>query len=196
MYAEYLFIEKNKTYSNKTKGYVQPMLAYYGSTLQSYYFDVNRVAVGINDLIALKCNTFYENSIFILMEVNGYLQTFLNWCRMQFYYQYDYVYDTILKGKYHMLVLSLPEQCSRAYNLFLEGKYSKMFSEQEIEMLFKIPEKKLILKKSPLYKSTFYKEIQKNFGEVDVPMDVEWEEYDFPPSKNQEFFNFHLNTVF
>lgn len=192
MYGDPIKIVENTIYPNKTKKYLAPILRYYGNTFATYYIQLNKVAFGINDMVAIKSNHIIEKAIFILFKVSPEFSPFLKWIRTQEYCIYDYVYDIVHYGKYHMIIISYPELYSKSYLKFLEGKYSEMFEKKELELFFRNDTTIKILTKDKDYKEEFKKQLQKEFNYFDYIPDNYCDELDIKFSEKQEIFNYKL----
>jgi len=191
MYAESIKI-KDSIFENKTKKYLAPILKCYEDSLSKYFFSIKKVAYGVNDIIAKKCNREINNCIFILIKYNKVFPEFLKHIRTMDYYCYDYPFDAILKGKYHMVVIFFPVKYINSYEQFLKGYYSKMYNVKDIVKYFKKEDTIKILTKDMCYKDIFKKYIQTEFGYNDYIPDSHCNELDLPISQRQEIFNYHL----
>jgi hypothetical protein len=120
----------------------------------------------------------------------------MTWIRNQEYYVNDYPYDDIETGRMQVLVIKVPKEFHRAYDLFLLGKYSLMYDDETIEKYFYDddelrPEVKRILRRSPLALDGFVKKLKASFGnDLKVSReDFQDAEYDFPPQLKYEILN-------
>lgn len=138
-------IHTGKLYKNKTLKYLYPSLKFYGEDLTDNLRNLVKLAVGIGDT-----NDYTEEqNIYILLDtkpimnkdynVVSYsikLQTFLEWFRLQKYYVKDYIVRVKNEGDKHMIVIRVPNTLCTAFNNFIKGKYSKMYSNTQIEFYF------------------------------------------------------------
>jgi len=118
---------------------------------------------------------------------------FLKSIRKSSYYYDDYIYDE----KIHIVIYSLPQQYNKSYDEFIKGKYSKMFSEEEIKELFTHEDNIAVLKKLPHYKETFINQIKYKFSVKEgnykstVPDEIividENTEFELPPTKETDW---------
>ena len=206
-------IQSGKLYENKTWKYLYPCLKCYGSTLMGYLHSFYKLGVGVKD-----DNVEIEgNCIYILIDtkvhlegtpVDSYRQNlskFLDWIRYQSFYVIDYIYEGLDTGEKHLLVLKLPEQYNKTYSRFLRGKYSEMYTKDEIAKYFgfvnlnnkdlekKINEKlqvvRAILNKNTNHLPKFLEELNNEFGTNLSLEDVRNHELDFPPIQEEEIFN-------
>ena len=196
-----MHIRSGKLYENRTWKYLYPCLRSYGSTLKGYLNSVFKIAVGIGD-----SNVEMEsNCIYILIDTNVHgtgvsieqyrenISNFLDWIRLQ-------------PSEKHMVAIRIPKEFHRTYARFMSGKYSDMYSKDQIEDYFQyisIPDKKLeaeknevlqvtraVLKKSKAYLPTFVSKVNADFGTTCVEDDLATSEFDYPPMKQEEIFNF------
>ena len=199
---------------NKTRSYLVQQLQYYGDEFVGH--------IAKNRIIAFTIGDYGHGSeklepyIYMLFDVNGekkygnYLS--INKGRYIFhetlqYYQHhtsyvqDYCFDSNKTGHLHVVVIKLP--FPEKFDLFLEGKYSKMYSEDELNKWFikefKITEivkgkKKVLLEKNSQYQvlthdtsyfPKFKEEIKNEFGTILSDEDIHVE-YDFKPSLKKE----------
>lgn len=192
-------IEIGRLYINKTVKYLVPSLGFYGPTLKTKLNMVNKLAFGIHDNLIEGTHLAGQRNIFILLDrlVRPELyENFMSWIKHQDYYVADYPYDDVQEAysRKHMLIISYPEKLGDVYDKFLLGKYSKMYSKEEIELYFQEEGKamaKHVLCRTAFAKNSFTFAVRDRFGtdleEQDFLID-HWE-YDFPPNAEEEFFN-------
>lgn len=196
-------IELGKLFSNRTSKYLVPALNYYGPTLKTKLNLVFKLAFGIHDSLLDGSHLEGQKNIFILTDKlvrPDLFQNFMDWIKHQEYYVTDYVYDSILENhsRKHMIVLAFPPLLEHAYDNFLLGKYSKMYTKTEIVQYFseenKVPAKN-VLTRAYMAKLQFTQLIKKEFDVVLEEQDFKNEvfEYDIPPIKEEEFFNTFKN---
>jgi len=184
---------------NRTSKYLLVALKDWGTAFNQEFETVieNILKFGIHDA------KYYEeitNNMFILFKVNSNLQKFLDFVKEHPAYVHDYKC-----GNNHMLVVSFPNKHSHLVPLFLEGKYSELYSTEDVDRLF--PKKVLIGNKEeiysyyriltkdstyiPIFQSIIKKEF--NVGDKFVPKANEIVELDFPPKLEEEIFNYGFN---
>jgi|VirMetMinimDraft_7_1064189.scaffolds.fasta_scaffold00418_25 hypothetical protein len=187
-------IKIGKMLENKTWKFLSPCLSFYGSTFTDKINTVFKLAAGIGDdnhfnptpSIYLLCDAKYQPRNFI---------KFLEWIKYEKYYLADYPFTPDLKdARRHMVVIAIPKAYLKTYEYFLEGKYSKMYTEEEIKTLFLQTDTKaanILLKKSKALEE-FVKNQNKVYGTkvkanelVTMP-----EEYEFPLNHKEEIFNY------
>lgn len=142
-------LEVGKFYENKTKIYLLPCLTAYGENFISRFNKMYKFAVGIHDS-SFHGHKITEDSLFYIMFDKVYskpnFQSFLNWLKNEPYYVMDYVSGSELDSRKHMIVLRFPEKYEEAYAAFLKGHFSKMFTEEDKNLLFKEEHRKKALK--------------------------------------------------
>lgn len=183
-------------YVNKTYKYLLPCLRLHGPTFVAKLNSIFNLAFGIHDSL-LDGTDFEQQKVIYILSDKLYqpakFQNFLNYIKNQEYYVTDYAYDDIEKGRKHMVVIKFPESHIDVYDKFIEGKYSKMYCKNELERFFpKDSEAKNVLTKSLSIRDIFIKKINESFGTSLTAKDLKNEgmEYDFPPEKQKEFFNY------
>lgn len=192
-------IEIGKLYQNRTLKYLVPALNYYGPVLKTKLNLVFKLAFGIHDSLLEGSYLQGQKNIFILVDKlvrPDLFQNFIDWIKHQEYYVTDYTYDSILEpdSRKHMIVLAFPPSLADAYDKFLLGKYSLMYTKSEIDTFFSDENKALarhVFCKSYFAKEEFINKIKDTFGVILNYQDFlqgSWE-YDLPPNKEEEFFN-------
>lgn len=196
-------IELGKLFSNRTSKYLVPALNYYGPVLKTKLNLVFKLAFGVHDSLLEGSYLEGQKNIFVLVDKlvrPDLFQNFMDWIKHQEYYVTDYVYDSILENhsRKHMIVLAFPLELEHAYDNFLLGKYSKMYTRTEIVQFFaeenKTPARN-VLTRAYIAKLQFTQLIKKEFDVVLEEQDFKNEvfEYDIPPIKEEEFFNTFKN---
>ena len=197
-------IDRNKMYINKTKTYLLPVLLEYGDVFVNHFKQVFKLGYGINDEI-LPDNLKFDNHIFILFNAyknsnNGSesstFTNFLSWIRNQPYFEFDYPFDDIRDGDQHMIVLKVPENLSEAHTSFLNGRYSKMYSANNLNKLFgKDDPRYQIFTRKPEAKKLFINKINKEFDVTftDVDFEDDLMEVEHQMIEKEEIFNFNKN---
>lgn len=192
-------IEIGHLYVNRTLKYLVPALNFYGPTLKTKLNLVFKLAFGIYDSLLEGTHLEGQKNIYILVDklVRADLyQNFMDWIKHQEYYVTDYAYDSILEhnSRKQMIVLAFPPTLADAYDKFLLGKYSLMYTKKEIQEYFGEENKagaKHVLTKTHFAKSQFKIQIKETFGtdlEVKDFLQGSWE-FDLPPNSEEEFFN-------
>lgn len=184
-------IEK-KIIKNKTFRFLVPILVVYGLDFIRFINRLKIYAFGISN----KGIEFEENSIFILVDTLynvDLLAEFANWLPTKSFYLGDYHFGNINKTNKHMFVIKFPNEFCNAYDNFIQGKYSKMYTDTEISKYFKDSISKKILTKSKGAEFMIVNEIDKEFGKNiitinDILSDLDNWEFSLPPLKDNENF--------
>lgn len=192
-------IEIGKLYVNRTLKYLVPALNYYGPTLKTKLNLVFKLAFGVHDSLLEGSHLQGQKNIFILVDKlvrPDLYQNFMDWLKHQEYYVTDYAYDSILEGnsRKQMIVIAFPAELEDAYDKFLLGKYSLMYTKNEINTYFDGENKagaRHVLFKTITAKQQFKLLVKETFGTILEEQDFlqgSWE-YDLPPNQEEEFFN-------
>jgi len=202
-------IKKDSLITNKTRKYLYPIINYYGDKFVGIMNSLNKAGIGIGDMILERSGITYERHLFILINLKKtYLSgvnfpEVLNLLREHHSYEDDYRYD--LTGKYHMIVIKIPDKYISSFENFKQSQFSKMFSEEEIDLLFKnkiknddyqkqINDIKSILKKDVEYQKEFRKLISQKFKMKleEIHPDALTGELDFNIKNKEEKFNYKI----
>jgi hypothetical protein len=195
-----MIIKENSLIVNKTKKYLYPIIRYYGNNFLRIINSFFKVGIGIDDLVLEKSDIRHLSHLFILINVRiTYAQGidfyhYLYELREYPYYEDDYRYD--LNGTYHMIVIKIPDACISSLEQFKKSKFSKMFTNSEIDFLFSKGDSitKSILKKDSSYKDSFRKILAEEFimKEEDIHPNALEGELEFNMCEHEEKFNFNL----
>jgi hypothetical protein len=211
-------IQSGKLYKNKTWLYLYPCLNSYGKELKSHLNSFFKLAVGISDHnIEIKNE---RNNLYILFDLNPSsnvskdlpkyrenFDKFLEWLRYQYYYETDYVFESLEGEEKHMIVLQIPPQHDTTIFNFIKGYYSKMYLEKDLNTYFmlsttmkdktaeknyneRVKQVRSILTKDAKYTIEFVKIVNEKFGTEIIVEDYKGAELDFPPVIEEETFNF------
>lgn len=206
-------LELGKIFINPTARFLTPILNSFNTTFLQHFNLVRNHLLGfaIGDVkydkakkknhkyllfTAYSVNGSYDYTRKRFLNGKGGRTAFLNFLkqiRKSSYYYDDYIYDE----KIHIVVYNLPEKYNKAYDEFIKGKYSKMFSEEEIKELFTHEDNIAVLKKLPQYKEIFINQVKRTFsvkvGSYNsvVPEEIividENTEFELPPSKETDW---------
>ena len=191
-------IKENVWYKNQTKRYVLPALKYYGKDFLRHISNIMKVAVGVGDTILQED---FPNHIFFLINTRVRRKEFIlsyAWFKENGYLIKDYAYDDIHTGYLQMLVFKLPPEKPNMVKVFLTGKFSKLYTTEEIKKFFGCtPDKYIvqILTKDEGYRMIFLEIIKKMYN-----LNLDYDEYfgsnpdselDIKPMRKHEYFN-HL----
>lgn len=196
-------IRLGELFQNKTRRFLVPSLKGHGPVFtKKFNEDVCKLAFGIHDVIV---DNYFEirnrRPIFMLcdrMVLPRKFDSFLDWIRYQHYYIVDYPFEATGRfSRKHMIVVEVPEQYRDAWDNFCLGKYSEMYSLEEIEYLFKqrkSPDLEAIsvLSKDPRHLDHFVSKVEREFGTKVDKLDFLDAELEFPYSLNKEdeIFNY------
>lgn len=183
---------------NKTLKYLVPALSYLGPTFKAKIKTVHLLAFGLFDEALAGSHLDGQKNVYIMIDCAvrpDYFYNFMAWVRNQDFYVTDYVSDSFLhiESRKHMLVIAFPLIMEDVYNKFIEGKYSKMYTKEEIERYFSEPIRahtKAILTKSQEGQQKFIYLIKELFGTSLTLSDIKEynPEYDLPPLRTEEYF--------
>ena len=211
-----MYIQSGKLFKNKTFKCLYPCLNYYKDNLINKLNVFFKVAVGINN----KDNATEIPCLHILIDTKNYkkvipditykenLDNFLNYIKYQDYYVKDYLYTRLSQDNLHMVVIKIPTAHKETYKHFLDGKYSKMYSNEEIESYFAYKEgfinkdieqqinenlkevRDVLFKADYLQTLTNYQnKIEEEFNVKLSLDDISNHERDLPPKYYEEMFN-------
>lgn len=193
-------IEVGKVHENKVKNYLVPGLKLHGSVfLEKFIRDIFKLGYGVMDLYLEGADIIEgKKPVFICIDkaVKPDLTArTVEWFRGTNYYITDY---TVFGGsnRLHMLVLDYPKELYSTYDLFIEGKYSQMYSPEMLAKLFagkEDTEEYKVLTRNPVMIPKFIKKIEDEF-DVEILDKTNYynSELDFPISmkKVEEVFNY------
>lgn len=198
-------IEIGKYYVNKTWKYLVPCFKAYDEKFIKFYSNVFKLAIGVHDTLLDYSIIDNKRCVFFMFDTkinNKFFEEFLNYLKYQEYYITDYCPESeIINSRKHMIVLQVPEKYNNAYDMFLQGKYSLMYTQKDIDLLFditnKINEINVLTKKSTA-KKIFIDNINKEFNttindvqntELDLPLKICEEIFNCCKETKQVFFN-------
>ena len=188
-----------------------PCLQGYGDAFVSKFNPIFKLAVGIHDTVVENTPIANGSNIFILCDkkyLDRTFDIFLAWVRTQEYYVTDYCPDVDFeRSRKLMIVLKVPTEFEKAYQHFLKGEYSKMYSTQHLNTLFLSVPARLkdykILTLDTSIREEFMQTINKEYGTSVTSFDEPVKELEFPlvlkeevfgsPTKNRHFFEVALD---
>ena len=161
-------IEIGKIVENKTKMFLVPALKVYGSTFVSKFSnDIFKLSYGVHDTL-LDGTLDGRHPIFVLCDKA--VNSSRCWKAIEYLKNHpSYISDYTLpqySNRLQMVVLDFPQELHNAYEKFLEGKYSEMYTIEQISTLFPIKESVAykILTKDESYMPVFIKKIEEMFN--------------------------------
>jgi len=186
-----------KTYKNKTWNYLAPCLRFFGNDFMSKFSKIRLFGIGLADGM---CLAQHEGKCLYLMVDTKYqerfAEQFIEFCSLQDYFVRDYSPSKINNPRRHMIVLELPKRLHKTYDAFVAGKYSKMFTEKQVEKLFTNGERRefgKVLKKDMECLKTHVDNINKEFGTTLNYYECLHHDYDLPPQAHEELFHYTID---
>jgi len=183
-------------YINKTRRFLLPSLIFHGNVFTKKISRIFKLAVGIHDILLDDSEISNKKCIYIMTDKKvqeKIFYNFLEWIRFEDYYITDYCPDSdIRKSRKHIIVLNIPKDVGNAYDKFLQGKYSKMYTKSQLNLLFSEPQKineYNILSKNKKALDQFIKKINSEFNVNSNPNDFLNSELELPLKKSEEIFN-------
>lgn len=195
--------ELGKCYINKTWRFLMPCLRAHGDEFVNKFNHLFKLGVGIFDTTVSGTKYAEGRNIFIMLDKAAhsfYFNDFMEFVRGQSYFVADYCpEEDILKARRHIIVLEVPGDFHHAYDQFLLGNYSQMYTEEELKTYFNTTGRKVeyaILKRTDDAKKEFIKKIKKEFN-TDVTIDdLKWAELELPLKRKEEVFNYKNQNKF
>ena len=189
-------IKIGKYYVNKTWRFLLPCLRGHGDIFVRKFNPLFKLAVGVHDTLLDGSEISDSRNIYIMIDKMVQQKCFfefLDWIKYQDYYVADYCPDAdIKKSRKHIIVITVPKGFETAYDNFLQGKYSQMYTEDQVNLLFSNPDRKKeydILSKNKSALDGFIKTINTEFDVNANPKDFQNSEYELPLRKSEEIFN-------
>ncbi len=165
---------------NPTARFIAPIMNTFTSTFLQNFNLIRGHLLGfaIGDLLYDKAKKrVHKYLLFTAFSVNGIYDTkkkrflnykagralfanFLTFLKKTRYYYDDYIYDDNI----HVIVFALPEEYNITYEKFLQGKYSQMYKDNQIKLLFQDKGNIAILKRLPEYKEVFKEKVKRQFS--------------------------------
>jgi len=203
----------DELYRNKTHTYILPVINDYGTDfVNKFAKNIKPIAYTIGDM-SHDINYMENNYLYVTCTMNTSIEYdkkmfnpeifdrfkyFLDWVKNYNFFVTDYVQGDVKDNKY-TFVFNLPNGYENLKSKFLKGKYSQMYSPEQLE---RIVNKKFtrgdieylsnvyrVLTKDPAYLSIFNKKIEEDFGDnVEIQDD---RELDYKPQIHQEVLNYN-----
>ena len=164
-------IEIGKLYENDTWNYLIPCLRYYGEEFLEKFNLVFKLAIGIGDKY-LEGSVMEEGrNLYIMIDTmyrKEIYEHFFNWVKYQPYYKGEYVPNTSKESlRKQIIILEVPEECYNTYDMFVQSRFSEMYTEEQLSVLFNKPDqsyyKKVLQVHTDLHEP-FVKEVNKIFN--------------------------------
>ena len=184
-------VQLDQIYVNRTRMYLaRAMLAYFDKQSLHNVQILKPIMWGTYDQLYLHAKNVKEvkYKLFLLAEIKYKPQRIaLKELRTHMYYEDDYPMD-IQNTKYVFVVFQIPAQLHKSYNSFMEGKFSEMFTVEELKKMgiHKFEDNQLnpvyaVLTKKKHLKEVFRKKLENCF-------DVQVSEEDLVNSELDSFF--------
>ena len=191
-------IKIGETYVNKTWKYLVPYLRDLEveghKVLRHKLNSVSKLAVGVHDTLLDGSTVSEQRMLYILLDSKyreNQFWDFISWFRQQPYYVGDYLFGYSIDSRKYMINMKIPEKYYHAYDMFIQGKYSEMYTSSQVEKLIDDVEIKDILLKRPFAMRNYIQVVKEQF-DVDIKYkDIpSTQEYDLPLRGKEEIFNF------
>lgn len=187
-----------KLYENKTWKYLTPCLAFHGKAFVDKFNNVFKLGVFIHDTLNDGASITKNRLVYIMLDKfyqKKDYQIFLEFIKTQEYYVGEYCPDSnFIDSRKHIIMLKVPEEMNHAYDKFLEGKYSEMYTKDQLKNLEEVLKRYNsydVLTKTNSALESFAKEVSLEF-EVECNIEeLRNAEYDFPLLAKQEVLNFN-----
>lgn len=190
--------QTGKIVKNRTLSYLVPALGYYGPIFKTKMSSLPTKAFGIGDN-DLKDVPHLNNrkSIFILYDTSvrdRVTESIIDWFKNQEYYVDNIPFKSV-NDPYYILIIDFPQHMEDAYDKFLEGKYSKMYADNEVIKYFHVNSHAKaisVLKKTKPGAINHIAKIKEDYNVILTESDLikENHEYDYPFNPKEEIFNY------
>ena len=122
-------LKVNNVVKNRTLFYLSKVFRLYDSNLYGKIKRLKPIAIAIDDY-------FYNNdsntSLFVLISAKLDIDSIRD-CKI---FDTDYIFDDIIDSKLRMLVFTFPDNYNKYFDKFKESRYSEMFTQEELEIIF------------------------------------------------------------
>lgn len=186
-------------YINRTAKYFAPILRCYGKNFVKSMNKLRIKAFAIGDLNYSDSLTDYIYCVVNIYPSNSF-SSVLEFLSNKEYFIDDYIFS--LKNSLHCIVLKNPRP--GAVDAFLKGKYSKMYSIEDIERFFlktvvvnsieRYTDVYSVLTKRSDYDNIFIEKLNKEFNTTVNKLE-ESVEYDYTPIRGEEILNLEEESV-
>lgn len=191
-------IKNNEHYINSTWRFLMPCLKGHGSLFVIKFNSLFKLSVGIYDDLLENSNISKGKNIYVLcnklINPDNFID-FITWIKLQDYYVTDYCFDAeIIDSEKHMVVIKIPKEYNNAYDQFIKGNYSLMYSDKDLKKLFSNNNRKKelnILTKDITIFEDFTEKVNKEF-DTKIKFDYnDMLELELPLKKSEEIFNYN-----
>ena len=176
---------------NRTRQYLSPILHTFPVIWKKEFEKADIICFAVMDALYYKAKKIEFKELLFVVFKN--YQGLVNASRNIKGFYDEYPYDK----EFYVCVFEIPKDFTNAYRKFLIGKYSQMYSRQQLRQLAipeihqgKINNTYLVLTKNHMAIDYYKKEVRRYFDSeaTDNP-----DEYDIPPLIKQEVINFKGN---
>lgn len=144
-----------------------------------------------------------QNKLFLSKQ----FESFLEWLDLQDFCEGHYPYEvdkTASDYRYHVIKVAIPKKLIKTLEAFVKGDYSKMYTPEQIEEHFTLPEntdkpyapeyiedmarRKKVLLKDPELREEFLEKLNEKFNTTIQLQDLDYNvELEFPPTEKEDF---------
>lgn len=188
-----------KFYTNKTKLYLFPLLRYYPQTFKTKLNNISKLAVGVYDLSLPEL--FMDKCIYILIDTRyRSYDDFARYTRNCPFYVKDYSYD---RGS-AIFVIRMIDELEDKFDHFVNGKYSKMYTQKDITFLLKAKKQTNnlyfdrqynVLKRTKRAYNNFLRNLNEEYNTVLTEKDIIFNELELPLKTDEEIFNCKTSRI-
>ena len=185
-------IEVGKVFMNKTIEYIAPIFNAFGNEFVDKFISVYKWAYGVGDnSLDEGDNIQYDKHIFVVFDTvaTPTFRHFLDWVKSKPYYETDYAFGDVNRGRTHMIVFKLPEEFHGAIEKFKKGQYSKMFTAEQLALYIHDEKVLKILTKEEGAVQKYVDDLNEEYdtavepselkGEIDAPIDLKNEIFNY-----------------
>lgn len=197
-------IKIGQLYVNKTWRFLIPCLEGYGKVFEDNFNTVFKLAVAIHDSYLDGASITNGRNLYIMLDKKcrpkEYLK-FMEYIKYQDCFKGEYCPDgDILTSRKNVIILEVPKIYNNAYDNFLKGKYSEMYSEEKVDLFFNTTNRQEDFKILTKHQDAIinFKSKIDNLFKVDSDInEIKKGELELPLSKTEEIFNCKmLDTVY
>lgn len=189
-------------YVNKTWRFLVPTLRGHGDEFVNRFNPLFKLACGVHDDLISGAEMANGRNIYVMFDTKYQpkeFSKFMDFLQYKDYYKADYCPDSEISSRKRIVILEVPKIFHNAYDMFLQGRYSEMYTQEHLDMLFNNENKKReheILNKHPRALSKFVKDVNEQFKTQTKEDDFLESEYETPLKKIEEIFNYRGESVF
>lgn len=185
---------------NRTRNYLIPILKEYGAGFASKYNETYKIFTGVHDTLMDGSPLIHDRCFYIVLDKMfkpKQYDEFMDYIRNQPYYVADYCPEAnIYKSRLHTVVIKVPDNYINAFDMFIQGKYSLMYSTEEIQKLFaNNPKVKEVLLRSNGLKKAYVDSVNEYFCTTFEESNLNHREFDLPPMCEEEILNYSYGEI-